>query len=101
LIEGFSADYVLADKGDDSNEFVAAVEETKAEPVIPPKKNRLEQRNDDKEWYKARNLVERLFQKMKHFRPGCNALRKIGKKLPSYVKFGGFCHLVSLIENAP
>ncbi len=68
LIEGFSADYVLADKGYDSNEFVTAVEETKAKPVIPPKKNRLEQRSYDKELYKERNLVERLFQKMKHFR---------------------------------
>lgn len=68
LIEGFSADYVLADKGYDSDEFVAAIEKMKAIPIIPPRKNRLEQRDYDRELYKERNLVERLFQKMKHFR---------------------------------
>lgn len=68
LIDGFSADYVLADKGYDSNEFITAIKESKAEPVIPPRKNRIVQRQYDKELYKERNLVERLFQKLKHFR---------------------------------
>ncbi len=79
LIAGFSAGYVLADKGYDSNEFVAAVEETKAEAVIPPRKNRLEQRSYDKELYKERNLVERLFQKMKHFRRVATRYERLGR----------------------
>jgi len=68
LIEGFSTDYVLADKGYDSNEFIDAVEQAGAEPVIPPKKNRVVQRDYDEHLYKERNLVERFFQKIKHFR---------------------------------
>ena len=38
LIEGFSADHVLADKGYDSDEYVTAIEEMKAKPVIPLRK---------------------------------------------------------------
>ena len=68
LIEGLSADFILADKGYDSNEFMKAIEMSGAQPVIPPKSNRLNQRAYDKEVYKERNLIERLFQKLKNFR---------------------------------
>jgi transposase len=68
LIEGFDADYVLADKGYDSDQFVSAIIARQATPVIPPRKNRKVQRNYDKDLYKERNMVERLFQKLKNFR---------------------------------
>lgn len=47
LIEGFGADYIIADKGYDSNEFIAEIKESGAKPVIPPKKNRKEKREYD------------------------------------------------------
>ena len=65
---GFNADYVLADKGYDSDHFIEAIEASGAEAVIPPRKNRTEQREYDQALYKERNLVERLFQKLKNFR---------------------------------
>ncbi|MCB2264062.1 MAG: IS5 family transposase, partial [Candidatus Thiosymbion ectosymbiont of Robbea hypermnestra] len=68
LIAGLAATYVLADKGYDSDQFIAAIEDQGAEPVIPPKKNRTVQRPYDKVIYQERNLVERLFQKLKSFR---------------------------------
>lgn len=68
LIEGFSADFILADKGYDSNAFLLQITKSGAEPVIPPRRNRVELRDYDKELYKERNLVERLFQKLKEFR---------------------------------
>jgi transposase len=68
LIEGFEAGYVLADKGYDSDAFVSAITESRAIPVIPSKKNRKTPRDLDKTLYKERNLVERLFQKLKNFR---------------------------------
>lgn len=68
LIEGFEAEYVLADKGYDSDDFVQAIAATGAETVIPSRKNRNEPRTYDRELYKERNLVERLFQKLKHYR---------------------------------
>ena len=68
LIEGFDVDYVLADKGYDSDDFIETIEASGAEAVIPPRQNRRQQRQYDRELYKERNLVERLFQKLKHFR---------------------------------
>lgn len=68
LIEGFSPDFVLADKGYDSNAFVDAIESLGAFSVIPPRKNRIDARHYDQHIYKERNLVERFFQKLKNFR---------------------------------
>lgn len=68
LIEGFQVDFVLADKGYDSNQLIATIRSRGAEPVIPSRKNRLEARDYDKILYQERNLVERLFQKLKHYR---------------------------------
>lgn len=68
LIEGFETDYVLADKGYDSNEFIEIIEQNGATAVIPPRKNRIDERDFDKVLYKERNLVERLFQKLKSYR---------------------------------
>tara|TARA_R110002167_G_scaffold204404_7_gene408506 strand:+ start:1535 stop:1888 length:354 start_codon:yes stop_codon:yes gene_type:complete len=68
LIEGIKADFVMADKGYDSDSFVASIRASGASPVIPPRKNRTSPRDYDKVLYKERNLVERAFQKLKHYR---------------------------------
>ena len=68
LIEGFTVGHVVADKGYDSDDFVAMIENSGAIAVIPPRKNRTNMRLYDKHIYKARNLVERFFQKIKNFR---------------------------------
>ncbi|MCL1123168.1 transposase, partial [Shewanella surugensis] len=68
LIEGFEPQYVLADRGYDSDDFVKAIENTGAVAVIPSRRGRKEPRIHDTELYKERNLVERLFQKLKQFR---------------------------------
>jgi transposase len=56
------------DKAYDSNAIRAKLVAKGIEPVIPPKANRLEIIVYDKEQYKQRNKVERLFNKMKQFR---------------------------------
>ena len=68
LIEGWVADYVLADKGYDSDEFIEAIEWSGAIAVIAPGCHRQTQREYDWELYKERHLVERFFQKLKAFR---------------------------------
>ena len=68
LIDGFSADYVIADKGYDADAFIASIQASDAIAVIPPGKNRVRQREYDEHLYRERNLVERLFQKLKHYR---------------------------------
>ncbi|WP_437127800.1 IS5 family transposase [Pseudomonas aeruginosa] len=68
LIEGFTCEAVLADKGYDSDAFVEVIQRRGAEVIIPSKKNRLKPRSLDRHLYKARNLVERFFQKLKQYR---------------------------------
>jgi len=68
LIEGFACEKVLADKGYDSNAFREVIASKGAEAVIPPKRSRKEPIPYDKDVYKERNLVERFFNKIKHFR---------------------------------
>ena len=68
LISGFYADYILVDKGYDSDSFIKQIHWQGAEPVIPSRSHRKQKRNHDKILYKERNLVERFFQKMKNFR---------------------------------
>ena len=68
LIRGFSVEYVLADKGYDSQAIVDQIEESGAEAVILPRKCRKEQRLYDKHLYKARHLVENAFLRLKEWR---------------------------------
>jgi transposase len=68
LISGFQPDYVIADRGYDSDSFVQAIHTGGAEAVIPPRCNRKNLRDYDRILYKERNLVERLFQKLKNYR---------------------------------
>ena len=68
MITGFQSDFVLADKGCDASELIETIQSTGAVAVIPPRKNRIESRAYDKIIYKERNFVERLFQKLKHYR---------------------------------
>ena len=68
LLDGLRAEAVLADKGYDADYIVEAISGMNALAVIPPKSNRIVQREYDKELYKERNLVERMFNKLKHFR---------------------------------
>ena len=68
LLEGERADYVIADKGYDSDDIILGIEKMQAIPVIPPRSNRTIQRHYDKHLYKDRNLIERLFNRLKQFR---------------------------------
>jgi len=68
LIEGLTADVLLADRGYDSNAIVDQAKSQGMQPVIPPKKNRKEQRYYDKDLYKHRHLVENAFLHLKRWR---------------------------------
>lgn len=79
LITGFQADYVIADKGYDSDSFVIAINNSDAKAVIPPRSNRKKMREYDIELYKERNLVERFFQKLKHYRRIATRYERLGR----------------------
>ena len=65
LIEGFTAEHLLADRGYDTNKVLLQASAQKMEVVIPPKKNRIEQREYDKAGYNLRHLVENAFMRLK------------------------------------
>ena len=66
--EALEVGAVLADKGYDSNTLLKYIDSLKAEVVIPPKKNRLDQREYSRELYKDRNKIERFIGRIKHYR---------------------------------
>lgn len=68
LIEGKKMKALIADKGYDANYMIEAASIVGAEVIIPPRSNRKIPRHYDAELYKERNLIERMFNKMKHFR---------------------------------
>jgi transposase len=59
---------LLADKGYDADALIETLEERGITPVIPPKANRREPRKTDFALYRERNLVERFFNRLKHYR---------------------------------
>ena len=65
LIDGIEARVLLADRGYDSEAIVRKAEEAGMQVVIPPKKNRKEQRKYDEELYKLRHFVENAFMELK------------------------------------
>ena len=68
LLDGLSPRRVLADKAYDSNAIRTLVADMGAEAVIPCNPTRKQPIYYDFEAYKLRNLVERCFNKLKHFR---------------------------------
>lgn len=69
LLPDIAADTLLADKGYDADKRV--IEPLQAQgktAVIPPKRNRAQPREYDKELYKARHLIENFFAKLKQYR---------------------------------
>jgi transposase len=67
LIADLPAEHVLGDKGYDATDLRDAVRQQGAVPVIPPRKTS-PQVACDYALYCERNLVERFFLKIKHFR---------------------------------
>lgn len=68
LLEGFETELVLGDKAYDADHIRDTIKAMAAEAVIPPKSNRNDVYEYDKERYKERNLIERFIGKLKHFR---------------------------------
>ena len=60
--------YLLMDRAYEGDDTRAKAIAKGFVPVVPPKKNRLEPWEYDKELYKRRNEIERLFLRLKRFR---------------------------------
>jgi transposase len=68
LLENTTPGAVIADKAYDADALIDKLTEQGVTPVIPPKDNRKDKRECDFALYCERNLIERFFNKIKHFR---------------------------------
>ena len=69
LLGDIAAPTVIADKGYDAEARVLApLRGAGKVAVIPPKRNRKERRDYDRDLYQARHLIENFFAKLKQFR---------------------------------
>ena len=79
--------YVLVDKAFDSEQILKYIEKNRAITVIPPRKNRKEQREYDKSIYKNRNQIERFFNRLKQFKRIATRYDKLLFSFLSLVQF--------------
>lgn len=87
--KGFNENKVplLMDKAYEGNETRQLAVKLNYEPIMPPKSNRKEPWVYDKELYKRRNVVERLFRRLKEFRKVFTRYDKLDKVFLGFVYF--------------
>lgn len=88
LIKGIACRFVIADRAYDAEHFHDTILDAGAEPVIPPRPNRRRPHAYDKHLYKERNLVERFFNKLKHFRRIATRYDKLLANFMGFVTLG-------------
>ena len=76
LIQGLSAQALLADRGYDTQEMIDRALRSGMAVVIPPKRNRRERRDYDHYICKLRHLVENAFLHLKRWRGGATRYAK-------------------------
>jgi transposase len=85
LLEGVAASAVAADKAYDAQSLVDTIAASGAEVVIPPRANRTQPRTFDRHLYKGRNLVERFFCRIKHFRRVATRYDKLDRRYEAFI----------------
>ena len=85
LLDNLFPDYVIGDKGYDSDALRIMIRKQGAKPVIPARKG-TRRRRYDRTKYKLRNVVERFFNRVKHYR---RVATRFEKTDPNY--FGFLC----------
>ena len=81
LIENVGPEALIGDKAYDADSFVDTLIRREITPVIPPKVHRTTQRACDFTLYCQRNLIERFFNLLKHFRAIATRYDKLARNL--------------------
>ena len=85
--DAFTGVPLLMDRAYEGDETRALATANGHEPVVPPKKNRKDPWEYDKEQYKRRNVVERLFRRLKAFRKVCTRYDKTDTMFLAFIQF--------------
>ena len=86
LLENADPDALLGDKAYDADPFVDTLTQRGITPVIPPKANRKTKRACDFALYCERNLIERFFNKIKHYRAIATRYDKLARNFLAAVQ---------------
>lgn len=91
LLESADPRALIGDKAYDSDPLIDILDQRAITPVIPPRENRKERRDCDFVLYRERNLPERFWNKIKHYRGIATRYDKLARNFLAAV------HLVSAI----
>ena len=89
LIENMDSEYVIADRGYDSDQFRESIVSGGAEAVIPSRSNRKKPCSYDRHLYRERHLVECLIGKMKQYRRIFSRFDKLSERYLAFLQFVG------------
>ncbi len=84
---------VIMDRAYEGDETRQLVFDLQLQPVVPPKANRLNPWEYDRELYKRRNEVERLFRRLKGFRRIFSRFEKLD------LMFAAFIHIALIFDG--
>ena len=79
LLDDVDPEALIGDKAYDADALIETLVQRQITPVIPPKANRKIPRRCDFALYCERNLVERFFNKLKHFRAVATRYDKLAR----------------------
>jgi transposase len=79
LLAGLNSRHAVADRGYDADALLALIRANGAKAHIPSTRSRLVQRSVNPRIYRQRNLVERYFNKLKHFRRIATRFEKLAR----------------------
>jgi transposase len=94
LIGGVDPEVLIGDKAYDADPLIDTLRRRNITAVIPPKANRKTPRNCDFALYCERNLVERFFNKLKHFRAIATRYDKLARNFLAAVQLA--CAIILL-----
>jgi transposase len=86
LLENADPHALIGDKAYDADSLIDTLNERAIIPVIPPKANRKVKRDCDFVLYCERNLVERFFNKIKHYRAIATRYDKLARNFLAAVQ---------------
>ena len=95
LIADADPQALLGDKAYDADPFIDRLTERQITPVIPPKANRKTKRPCDFALYCERNLIERFFNKLKHFRAIATRYDKLARNFLAGVQLASVMILLN------
>jgi transposase len=95
LIDNADPDALLGDKAYDADSFIDTLTERGITPVIPPKANRKVKRDCDFALYCERNLIERFFNKIKHYRAIATRYDKLARNFLAGVQLAAVMILLN------